>query len=108
MGIVSIILLVIFVIAALLLILLVALQSDGSSGLGGVFGGGSDSTFGGQGNKVLTKITAIVGGSFLVIALLLAVINKSPSTGTLLDSVSSDQVQTTTEWWDDSTETTQE
>ncbi len=108
MGIISIILLVIFVIAALLLILLVALQSDGGSGLGGVFGGGSDSTFGGQGNKVLTKITAIVGGSFLVIALLLAVMTKGPGTDTLLDSASADQVQTTSEWWDDNAEATQE
>lgn len=108
MGIISIILLVIFVIAALLLILLVALQSDGSSGLGGVFGGGSDSTFGGQGSKVLTKITAIVGGSFLVIALLLAVINKGPGADTLLDSVTSDQVQETTEWWNDAAEAPQE
>ncbi len=107
MGIISIILLIIFVVASLLLVLLVAIQSDGSSGLGGVFGGGSDSTFGGQGNKVLTRITAIVGGSFLVIALLLAVINKGPGADTLTDSVTADQVQETTEWWNDSTQAEQ-
>ena len=102
MGVIGIILLVIFVIASILLVLLVAIQSENSSGLGGVFGGGSDSTFGAQGNKVLTKITAILGGSFLVIALLLAVINKTPTTDTLTDSITVEQVQESTEWWNQS------
>ena len=102
MGVIGIILLVVFIIASILLVLLVAIQSEGGSGLGGVFGGGSDSTFGAQSNKVLTKITAIVGGSFLVIALLLAVINKTPSTDTLTDSVTIEQVQESTEWWNQS------
>ena len=102
MGVIGIILLVVFIIASILLVLLVAIQSEGGSGLGGVFGGGSVSTFGAQSNKVLTKITAIVGGSFLVIALLLAVINKTPSTDTLTDSVTIEQVQESTEWWNQS------
>jgi len=102
MGVISIILLVLFVIASILLVFLVAIQSEGGTGLGGVFGGGSDSTFGSQSNKVLTKITAILGGSFLVIALLLAVVNKTPSTDSLTDSVTNEQVQTSTEWWTDS------
>ncbi|NCB01558.1 MAG: preprotein translocase subunit SecG [Spirochaetia bacterium] len=102
MGVIGIILLVLFVLASLLLVLLVAIQSDSGSGLGGVFGGGSDSTFGAQSSKVLTKITAILGGSFLVIALLLAVINKTPSTDTLTDLVTTDQVQESTEWWNQS------
>ncbi len=102
MGVIGIILLVLFVIASILLVLLVAIQSEGGSGLGGIFGGGSDSTFGAQSNKVLTKITAIIGGSFLVIALLLAVINKTPSTDSLTDSITVEQVQESTEWWNQS------
>ena len=102
MGVISIILLVLFVIASILLVFLVAIQSEGGTGLGGVFGGGSDSTFGSNSSKVLTKITAILGGSFLVIAIVLAVVNKSPNTDSLTDSITQDQVQTTTEWWNDS------
>jgi preprotein translocase subunit SecG len=103
MGVIGIILLILFVIASLLLIFMVAIQSEGGTGLGGIFGGGSDSSFGGQTGKVLNKFTAILGTSFLVLAILLAVINKSPSSDSLLDSVETEQVQETTEeWWSDS------
>ena len=82
---------------------MVAIQSEGGTGLGGIFGGGSDSSFGGQTSKVLNKFTAILGTSFLVLAILLAIVNKSPSGDSLLDSVETDQVQQTTEdWWSDS------
>ena len=103
MGVISIILLILFVVASLLLIFMVAIQSQGGSGLGGIFGGGSDSSFGGQTNKVMNKFTAILGTSFLVLAVLLAVINKSPSSDSLLDSVQVEQVQQTEEWWNSTT-----
>ncbi len=103
MGVIGIILLVLFIIASLLLIFVVAIQSEGGTGLGGIFGGGSDSTFGSQSTKVLTKITSILAGSFLVLAILLAVVNKSNVSDTLLDSVKVEQVQQTTEWWTNST-----
>ncbi|MDD2296993.1 MAG: preprotein translocase subunit SecG [Sphaerochaetaceae bacterium] len=100
MGVISIILLILFIIASLLLIFLVAIQSEGGTGLGGIFGGGSDSTFGSQTGKVLNRFTAILGTSFLVLAILLAVINKSPSGESLLDSVQVEQVEQSQEWWD--------
>jgi preprotein translocase subunit SecG len=103
MGVISIILLILFVLASLLLIFMVAIQSEGGSGLGGIFGGGSDSSFGGQTSKVLNKFTAILGASFLVLAILLAVINKSPSDTSLLDSVQVDQVQQAEDWWNTTT-----
>ena len=103
MGVISIILLILFVLASLLLIFMVAIQSEGGSGLGGIFGGGSDSSFGGQTSKVLNKFTAILGASFLVLAILLAVINKSPSDASLLDSVQVDQVQQAEDWWNTTT-----
>jgi preprotein translocase subunit SecG len=99
MGVIGIILLILFIIASLLLIFIVSIQSEGGTGLGGIFGGGSDSTFGSQTGKVLNKVTAILGASFLVLAILLAVINKSPSTDSLLDSVQVEQVQQSGDWW---------
>jgi preprotein translocase subunit SecG len=99
MGVIGIILLILFIIASLLLIFVVSIQSEGGTGLGGIFGGGSDSTFGAQTGKVLNKVTAILGTSFLVLAILLAVINKSPSTDTLLDSVQVEQIQQSDDWW---------
>ena len=101
MGVIGIILLVLFVIASLLLIFMVAIQTEGGTGLGGIFGGGSDSSFGGQTGKVLSKFTSILGASFLVLAILLAVVNKSPSSDTLLDSVEVQTVQQTGDWWTD-------
>ncbi len=102
MGVLSIILLVIFVIACLLLVFIVAIQSDSGTGLGGIFGGGSDSTFGSQTGKVVTKATAILGTTFLVLALVLAMVNKTPSSSSLLDSVKVDQVQQAGDWWSES------
>ncbi|MDD3823034.1 MAG: preprotein translocase subunit SecG [Sphaerochaetaceae bacterium] len=99
MGVIGIILLILFIIASLLLIFIVAIQSESGTGLGGIFGGGSDSTFGAQGGKVLNKVTAILGTSFLVLAILLAVVNKSPSSDSLLDSVQVEQVQQSGDWW---------
>jgi len=102
MGVLSIILLVIFIIACLLLVFIVSIQSDSGTGLGGIFGGGSDSTFGSQTGKVITKATAILGTTFLVLALVLAMVNKTPSSSSLLDSVKIDQVQQAGDWWSES------
>lgn len=99
MGVIGIILLILFVIASLLLVFMVSIQSEGGTGLGGIFGGGSDTTFGAQTGKIMNKVTAILGTSFLVLAILLAVVNKSPSRDTLLDSVTVEQVQQSGDWW---------
>ncbi|MFA5467797.1 MAG: preprotein translocase subunit SecG [Sphaerochaetaceae bacterium] len=99
MSVISIILLILFVIASLLLIFFVAIQSDSGTGLGGIFGGGSDSTFGGQSSNVLNKFTAILGIAFLVLAILLAVFNKGPRRESLLDTVEIEQVEQGPEWW---------
>ena len=78
MAVLSIILLVLFVLVAVLLIFLVSIQSEDNAGLGGVFGGSSDSAFGGQTNKVITRITAYVVAAFIVLAIAVAFVNKSP------------------------------
>lgn len=99
MSVITIILLILFVIASLLLVFFVAIQSEGGTGLGGIFGGGSDSAFGSQSSNVLNKLTAILGATFLVLAIILAVINKGPSTESLLDTVKVEQVVEGQEWW---------
>ena len=99
MGVLSVILLVLFVIVSLLLIFLVAVQDEQSEGLGGIFGGGSNTAFGSHASSVVTKATATLAVVFMGLALVVAFVNKSPSQDKLLDSVKTEQVQQTTDWW---------
>jgi len=94
MAVLSIILLVLFVIVSLLLIFVVAIQSEDNSGLGGVFGGNSDTAFGGRSNRVINKITAYLVAGFIVLAIVVAFVNKSSDTSVL--SSLSQQAATTT------------
>lgn len=87
---------VLFVIVSLLLIFLVAIQSEDSTGLSGVFGGNSDSAFGGRTNKVMNKITAYVLAAFVVLAIVVAFVNKS-SSSSVLSSLSEKAAATSTE-----------
>ena len=79
MAVLSIILLVLFVLVALFLIFLVSIQSEDDSGLGGIFGGSSESAFGGRTNRVMNKITAYTVAAFVVLSIVVAFINKSSS-----------------------------
>ena len=97
MGVLSIILLVLFVIAALLLIFLVAVQDEKSQGLGGIFGGSSDSTFGSGSSKFLTKITAIIAAAFIVLALLVGLSSRSSYRDNLAELAASQAVAATVE-----------
>ncbi len=94
MAVLSIILLVLFVIVSLLLIFVVAIQSEDNSGLGGVFGGNSETAFGGRSNRVMNKITAYLVAGFIVLAIIVAFVNKSSDTSVL--SSLSQQAATTT------------
>lgn len=106
MGVLSIVLLVLFVIISLLLVFVVTIQNEDASGLGGVFGGSSNSTFGSQTSNVLRKFTAIILAIFLVGAFIFAVVNKTSSDQDLLkdvnqeETISSDSVNTN--WYKDS------
>lgn len=88
MGALSIVLLVLFVIVSLALIFMVAIQSEESeSSLGGIFGGGgSQSAFGGRSGRVVTKITAWLGAAFIVLAIVVAFLNKSPESRLLKEA----------------------
>ncbi|MCL2210453.1 MAG: preprotein translocase subunit SecG [Treponema sp.] len=78
MGILSIVLLVFFVINAIFLVLLVLIQNDEGGGLGGMFGGGSNTAFGSRSGNVLTRATTVLGALFLIISFGLALLSRTP------------------------------
>jgi len=89
MAVLSIFLLVLFVLVSLALIFMVAIQNEDDGGLGGIFGGDSSSSaFGGRSNKVVNKITAWLGAGFIVLAILVAILNKSPDSSILSQAAS--------------------
>ena len=77
MTILGIILLVLFCIISLLLIFLVAIQDENSVGLGGIFGGSSDSAFGSNTSSFLSKATTTLLVIFMALSLVVAIVNKS-------------------------------
>ena len=79
MGPISIVILVFFVIVAILLVLIVLAQNEEGDSLGGIFAGGSSTAFGSRSGNILTRITTVLGGLFLVISLGLAMMNRSPT-----------------------------
>ena len=77
MGVLGIILLVVFCIVALLLLFLITIQGQNSVGLGGIFGGNSDSAFGSGSSSFITKATTVLAIIFMVLSLVVALVNKS-------------------------------
>ncbi len=96
MAVLSIILLVLFVLVSLFLIFIVSIQSEDNSGLGGIFGGSSDSAFGGRSNRVMNKITAYTVAAFVILAIAVAFVNKS-SDSSVLSSLKESAAATSTE-----------
>lgn len=76
-------LLVLFVIICFLLVVVVLMQSGRGGGLSGAFGGGGNQTvFGGRGAvDFLGKATWILGGAFMALALVLAILSAGGSGG---------------------------
>ncbi len=102
MGVLNVILMVLFIIVSILLVFIVAIQDEQSDGLGGVFGSAAQSSFGSYTSRVVTRVTAILGAAFMILALCIALANKAPSDSNLLDSVvTTEQVQQTESWWSD-------
>ena len=83
MGIISAILLVFFIIVAVLLVLLVLVQTEEGDGLGGIFAGSSSSAFGSRSGNILTRATTVLGATFLIVSLGLALLHRTPGTGVL-------------------------
>ncbi|MBO4394055.1 MAG: preprotein translocase subunit SecG [Spirochaetales bacterium] len=97
MAVLSIILLVLFVLVSLFLIFLVSIQSEDNSGLGGIFGGSSDTAFGGRSNRVMNKITAYTVAAFVILAIAVAFVNKSSDSSVLSSLKNSAAATSTTE-----------
>jgi preprotein translocase subunit SecG len=78
MAILNTVLLVLFVIVAVLLILLVLVQNEEGNGLGGVFAGGGSSAFGSRSGNILSRVSSVLGGLFLALAFVMALLTRSP------------------------------
>ncbi|MCP4136180.1 MAG: preprotein translocase subunit SecG [bacterium] len=72
MGVLVTVSTVLFVILCVLLVIVILLQSDKSAGMG-ILGGSSSSAFGSSTADVITKVTAVMIGLFMVGSLGLAV-----------------------------------
>lgn len=109
MSVLGIVLLVIFCVAALLLLFLIAIQDENSVGLGGIFGGNSDSAFGSGTAGFITKATTILAIIFMVFSLLVALINKSSQDeiDSMIAASSKTVVEETGTTWLDDTKVTQ-
>jgi preprotein translocase subunit SecG len=97
MGVIGIVLIVILVISAILLVLVILVQDDQGEGVGGLFGGGSNTAFGSRSGNVLTRFTAGLAAVFLVCCFGLAWINRTPSEGNVLGKARQSALSTTTE-----------
>jgi preprotein translocase subunit SecG len=101
MGLIGIILLVILVISAVLLVLVVLVQDEQGEGIGGIFGGGSNTAFGSRSGNVLTRFTAVLAAIFLVCCFGVAWINRTPTAGNVISKARQQALNTTEQqsWW---------
>ncbi|MBN2403798.1 MAG: preprotein translocase subunit SecG [Spirochaetes bacterium] len=80
---------VLFLILSALLVILILLQSDKSAGMG-ILGGSSQSTFGSSTADIITKITGVMVGIFMLGSLGLAVLESYRVSSIEREFISSD------------------
>jgi len=101
MGLIAIILLVILVISAILLVLVVLVQDDQGEGIGGIFGGGSNTAFGSRSGNVLTRFTSVLAAVFLLTVFGMAWVSRTPTAGNVIGKARQQALNTTEQqsWW---------
>jgi preprotein translocase subunit SecG len=82
-----------------LLILLVLIQNEEGDSLGGIFAGGSGSSYGSRSGNVLTRTTTVLGALFLVISLGLALVNRTPGASGVEAAGRSLSPEVSGDWW---------
>ena len=91
--------------------MLVAIQDDGENGMGGLLGGRGTAAFGAHSASVLTKTTLVLVVLFFVLAVSLAMVNKSSNkvADSLADETnveaSAEDTSSNAEWWQETAET---
>lgn len=98
MAILGIVLLVLFIIVSVLLVFMVLVQDEGGEGMGGIFAGSSNSTFGSRTGNVITRFTTVLGALFLVLAFGLSFVHRSGGTAGI-EAAAKKQAGAQTEWW---------
>jgi len=100
MALIGIVLLVIMAISAVLLVLVVLVQDDQGEGIGGIFGGGSNTAFGSRSGNVLTRLTAALAAIFLITIFGMAWVNRSPAAGNVLSKARQEALAGgSNSWW---------
>ena len=100
MAIIGVVLLVIMAISAVLLVLVVLVQDDQGEGIGGIFGGGSNTAFGSRSGNVLTRLTAVLAAIFLITVFGMAWVNRSPTAGNVLSKARQEALSGgSNSWW---------
>jgi len=101
MGFLAIMLLIIFIITAIFLILMVMIQDEQGEGLGGIFGGSSNTTLGARSGNILTRATSILGALFIITAFGLAWVNRTPESGDVIGAAQAEAGEQSVEWWNE-------
>jgi len=100
MAVIGVVLLVIMAISAVLLVLVVLVQDDQGEGIGGIFGGGSNTAFGSRSGNVLTRLTAVLAAIFLITVFGMAWINRTPTAGNVLSKARQEALAGgSNSWW---------
>ncbi len=107
MGLIGIVLLVILIISAVLLVLVVLVQDDQGEGIGGIFGGGSNTAFGSRSGNVLTRFTSALAAIFLVCCFGVAWVSRTPTGGDVISKARQQALSTTSDqsWYAPTTST---
>lgn len=90
----AIILIVFFVIISFIMSFFVLIQDEQGDSIGGLFGGSSSSSaFGASSNSMMIRITAVLGGAFMILSFAVAFFVKTPAT----DNVENAAIQNSAE-----------